>query len=297
VGRFPQTYFGELAAERLRVIGRRHVNPADFLAAIPAPPRLRAIPRTLPAAARTRWDRAEALGTIAFDVSAELELRAAYSETHSRRLLLAAAQAALAGGRYAAGILDTRELVPDLEARQLNEVPREIWRAAFPLPYQPWLNREARRNHLDPMLVAGLIRQESAFASDALSRSGAMGLMQVMPFTGHRVARSMQLRFSRAQLFDPQYNLRLGSHYLSGLLSTYGRPEEALAAYNAGPDRVAAWTDGQSYQEMSEFVESIPFTETRNYVQLVLRNAAVYRRLYARRAAPAVPSPSAELQR
>jgi peptidoglycan lytic transglycosylase len=295
VDRFPQTYFGECAAERLRAIGRRPVARVAFLSGLPRVSRMRAISDPpLPAAARRHSHRAQALRTIAFDNSAGLELRAAYSESHSRQLLLLAAQTAIEGGSYAAGIVVARELVPDLESQQFREVPREVWRAAFPLPYEPWLNREARRNRLDPMLVAGLIRQESAFASDALSHSGAMGLMQVMPFTGNRVARSMQVRFSRARLFDPQYNLRLGSRYLSTLLSTYGKPEEALAAYNAGPNRVAAWMDGQNYQEMAEFVESIPFSETRNYVQVVLRNAAVYRRLYSRHdAVPAAPESSA----
>jgi len=81
-------------------------------------------------------------------------------------------------------------------------------------------------------------------------------------------------------LTDPGYNLQLGSRYLANLVQAYGNPEAALAAYNAGEDRVAQWTAGQNYLETAEFVESIPFTETREYVQIVMRNADVYRQVY-----------------
>jgi len=87
-------------------------------------------------------------------------------------------------------------------------------------------------------------------------------------------------------LTDPGYNLQLGSRYLANLIQAYGNPEAALAAYNAGEDRVAQWTAGQNYLETAEFVESIPFTETREYVQIVMRNAEVYRQVYG--AAPTV---------
>ena len=139
---------------------------------------------------------------------------------------------------------------------------------------------EATRNQLDPMLVAGLIRQESAFESNAASRVGAMGLMQVMPKTASKLARQLKVRYVRARLTDPGYNLQLGSRYLANLIQAFGTPEAALAAYNAGEDRVAQWQAGQNYLEPAEFVESIPFTETREYVQIVIRNAEVYRQVY-----------------
>ena len=130
------------------------------------------------------------------------------------------------------------------------------------------------------MLVAGLIRQESAFESNAMSRVGAVGLMQVMPKTASKLARQLKVKYVRGRLTDPGYNLQLGSRYLAGLIQAYGTPEAALAAYNAGEERVAQWTAGQNYLEPAEFVESIPFTETREYVQIVMRNADVYRQVY-----------------
>jgi soluble lytic murein transglycosylase len=151
----------------------------------------------------------------------------------------------------------------------------------YPRPYREAIEREARRNRLDPGIVAGLIKQESAFAPDAVSRSGAIGLMQIWPPTAPSLARPLRLGYSRARLFDPEYNLRLGAYYLADLLRKYKEPELALAAYNAGETRLREWTARSNYEELPEFVESIPFSETRDYVQIILRNAALYRRLYA----------------
>jgi soluble lytic murein transglycosylase len=262
---------------------------------IPAAAPLAPLDKSVPAAANGRWTRAQALRSIAFDASAELELRAAYDQTPAPGLLLAIAEAAADAGRYPVGIVAGRQLLPRLDARQFEEVPLEIWRAVYPLPYRTALEREASRYELDPAMVAGLIRQESAFAADAVSRRGAIGLMQIWPPTAPRLARSLRLAYSRARLFDPEYNLRLGTSYLSTLLKAYDQPEFALAAYNAGENRVKEWTAGQSYEELPEFVESIPFTETREYVQIVLRNAGLYRRIYpapgAVTASAAAPQP------
>jgi len=148
------------------------------------------------------------------------------------------------------------------------------------LPYEINLRSEAARNQLDPMLVAGLIRQESAFESKAISHAGAIGLMQVEPSTALKLARQLKVRYARARLTDPGYNLLLGSRYLANLIQAFGTREAALAAYNAGEDHVVEWTTGQNYLETAEFVESIPFTETREYVQIVIRNSDAYRSIY-----------------
>jgi len=278
--RFPQTYFGRQSAERLRLIGTAPVNFADFLALIPAPPPLPSVEQAVPPVAAGRWARAQALCTIAFDASAELELRAAYVATGSARLLWEAAQAADEAGQHPVAIGLVRQLYPQLEARQFHEVPLDAWQTLFPLPYKRSLKRAAARNHLDPMLVAGVIRQESSFVPDAVSHAGAVGLMQVLPRTGQKLARQLKLRYARARLFDPEYNLLLGTLYLAELVQTQGSPEAALSAFNAGEERVAAWKSERNYEETPEFVESIPFTETREYVQIVMRNAEMYRRLY-----------------
>ncbi len=282
VERFPQTYFGEKAAERLHEIGTKPTNPAEILSVIPPAPPLPAMDGPLPAAATQRWTRARALESIAFDGSAELELRSAYADTHAAGLLIAIAKAAEQAGHYGSGIVTTRQLVTQFDSRRFDQIPDQALHTAYPLPYRNLIERESERYHLDPMLVAGLIRQESAFATDAVSYANAVGLMQLWPPTATKLAKTLRYRYARGRLFDPEYNVKLGTLYLSDLLKMFGTPEAALAAYNAGETHVAEWSAGQNYQETAEFVESIPFTQTREYVQIVARNAELYRQIYRR---------------
>lgn len=278
--RYPQTYFGKLSAARLAAIGREPVNPAEFLEKIPPAPSLRRLDEPIPAAAGDRWARAQALRAIAFDASAELELRAAFFSTGSARFIFDAAQAALDQDHFNVAMALARIAVPNAEARKKEDVPVEAWKTLFPFPYESTVLRESAKNGVDPALVAGLMRQESTFQPDALSRAGAVGLMQVLPKTGRRLAHQLRVRYSRAKLYEPEYNLRFGTLYLAGLLKAYGSPEAALGAFNAGEDRVEMWQAERKFEELPEFVESVPFTETREYIQIVLRNAEVYRMIY-----------------
>jgi len=239
--RFPQTYFGGAASDRLREIRSAPASPAEFLSLFPVAAPLPPFSKAVPAAANSRWTRAEALSSIAFDQSAELELRAANDKTPAPGLLLAIADAAAAAGRYPVAITTGRLLLPRLEARQFDDVAPEVWRAVYPWPYRSEIEREASRNKLDPTLIAGLIRQESAFAADAISVSDAIGLTQVWPPTGATLARALKLSYSRTRLFDPDYNLRLGAYYLSNLLSmlTTGRSSRWR---RTTPARIASWS-------------------------------------------------------
>jgi soluble lytic murein transglycosylase len=286
VERFPQTYFGHAAAVRLEKLGPGEENAPDFLSSIPPAPALRAFDEPIPAAATDHWVRAQALRIIAFDASAELELKAGFYATGSPRLLAAAAQAAFDQGHFAAGMAYGRLIVPSFDSRKFSDVPPAIWKILYPLPYEPALRREAARNDFDPMLAAGLIRQESTFQADIVSHANAIGLMQVLPKTGKLLAKQLKVRYTRNKLFEPDYNLELGMLYIANLLRATGAPEYALAAFNAGEDRIAAWRAERNYEEIPELVESIPFTETREYVQIVLRNADLYRMIYGPGAAP-----------
>jgi soluble lytic murein transglycosylase len=288
--RFPQTYFGRAAALRLDKLGSGEEDPPDFLASIPPPAPLRSFDDPIPPAAMDRWVRAQALRTIAFDASAELELKSAFFATGSPRLLFEAAQAAFDQGHFAAGMAYGRVIVPSFDGRKFSDVPLNIWKTLFPLPYEAALRREAVRNDFDPMIAAGLIRQESTFQADAVSHADAIGLMQVLPKTGKLLAKQLRVRYVKTKLFDPDYNLQLGMLYIAGLLRATGAPEYALAAFNAGEDRIAAWRAERNYEEIPELVESIPFTETHDYVQIVLRNAEVYRMIYGPGSAPAATS-------
>ena len=287
VDRFPETYFAFASADRLAKLGPGEENPAEFLDRIPPPPPLRSFDEPIPPSAVDRWTRAQALRAIAFDASAELELKNAFFATGSPRFLIEASQAAFDQGHFAAGMAYARLAIPSFDSRKLNELPLSAWKALYPLPYEGSLRRESGKNDLDPMVVAGLIRQESTFQADIVSHANAVGLMQLLPKTAKIMAKQKRLKYAKTKLFDPEFNIELGTYYFKGLVNLTGAPEYALAAYNAGEDRIALWKSERSYEEIPELVESIPFSETRDYVQIVLRNAALYRMIYGPTAKPA----------
>ena len=148
----------------------------------------------------------------------------------------------------------------------------------FPLPHREAIFTNARQYDLDPALIYGVIRQESAFMEEARSPVGALGLMQLMPATGKQTARALKIRYRGSQvLLKSDQNIRLGSAYLNKLLQRYnGSPVLAAAAYNAGPHRVSRWLPGDHSVPASLWAERIPFKETRNYVRRVLAYATVF---------------------
>ena len=167
---------------------------------------------------------------------------------------------------------------PNYFALDIPDLPRKYWEVLFPKAFWNDLKLQSEANGLDPYLVASLIRQESEFNPNAVSRANAVGLMQLLPKTGKLVAKEEKLkRFNASQLYTPAVNLQLGTRYFRGMVDKFGSFEYALAAYNAGSDRVEEWLGQGKYRDPQEFVESIPFTETREYVQAILRNASVYK--------------------
>jgi soluble lytic murein transglycosylase len=185
-------------------------------------------------------------------------------------------------GHYDQAIELMKHSAPNYFALDIPDLPRKYWEALFPKAFWNDLKRSAAANSLDPYLVASLIRQESEFNPNAVSRANAVGLMQLLPKTGKQVAKEVKLqRYSASQLYTPAVNLQLGTRYFRGMVDKFGGSfEYALAAYNAGSDRVDEWLSQGKYRDPQEFVESIPFTETREYVQAILRNASVYKQIY-----------------
>jgi hypothetical protein len=156
--------------------------------------------------------------------------------------------------------------------------PSTLTRATLELfyPLHQFDILEKHKGRLDPFLAASLIRQESGFNVHARSPAGAMGLMQLMPATARRIE-----RVSRAELLDPKTNIRLGVKFFSSLLDRFsGDAELALAAYNAGPERVDSWLKRYPVANRALFVDLIPFRETRDYVSLIARNYYWYQALY-----------------
>jgi len=133
---------------------------------------------------------------------------------------------------------------------------------------------------IEPGLVYALMREESGYRPSVVSVSGARGLLQIMPETGARLARDLALEgYDADQLFVPAVNIRMGSYYLQTLLARFsGRVSAAVASYNAGPEAVSRWTDAAL--EDDEWVEGIPYSQTRTYVMRVLRSLYAYRVLY-----------------
>lgn len=200
------------------------------------------------------------------------------------------------GEEWRAMRLLKREL-PFYESAPLDAIPAAYWKILFPEPYWSYIQADAAKNSLNPYMVAALIRQETEFNPGAVSGANAYGLMQLLPSVGRAMARQVGMRhFRTSDLLNPVINLELGTRYLREMLDEFGgQPEYAFAAYNAGDYRVTAWKADGTYHGMDEFVESIPFTQTREYVQAILRNEAMYRELSS--AAGAKPSASARTGR
>ncbi len=182
-------------------------------------------------------------------------------------------------GDYYESIVGLREIFPDYVSRPADSLPEEAWRLLFPMRYYDIIAAHAVKNKMDPSLILGVIRQESAFEEKAQSPAGARGLMQILPSTGRMLARQARLsRFNTGKLFQPEISIALGARYLASLLQRYGKTELALAAYNAGQNRVDQWLKEFEGLDMAEFVERIPYSETRGYVRQVISNKTHYDR-------------------
>jgi soluble lytic murein transglycosylase len=280
--RFRNFYYGELARRRLKEIGP---NDAPLqIALLDRVPGISAgtnITTSDPPTDNLRYQKAQVLqngGLLDFAVR---ELQAAAAEDAGNWVTAETAKLYENAGRYDGAIQVFKRAVPNYFAVDLPTLPRPYWEALFPKPYWPDLKKFSSQNALDPYLVASLIRQESEFNPGAVSRANALGLMQLLPKVGTSVAKDEKLKhFSPSQLFTPEVNLQLGTRYFRQMVDKFGTFEYALAAYNAGSNRVDDWLGQGKYRDPQEFVESIPFTETREYVQAILRNANVYRQLY-----------------
>jgi soluble lytic murein transglycosylase len=188
-----------------------------------------------------------------------------------------------------------KHALPFYTSAPIDTIPLSYWKILFPQQYWTAIEQYAGKNGLDPYMVASLIRQESEFNPGAISGANAWGLMQLLPSVGKSMAKEEGIHhFNEVELLNPETNIRLGTRYLKQTLDHFdGQPAYAFAAYNAGDSRVTDWQSIGKYHGMDEFVESIPFTETRDYVQAILRNESIYRALNSR-SAPAASSAVAQ---
>lgn len=194
-----------------------------------------------------------------------------------------AARALLEAGKNPEAIREARRAFPQAYALPGRNAPEAFWRTVYPLPFLESVKGAAESASLPPLLVGSVARQESLWEPRAVSRSGALGLLQLMPPTARAVAVQAGLPpFSPDRAFDPAWNLSAGARYLASLLVRYrGRLSVALAAYNAGPGRADQWLSRPGApREDDLWIESIPFRETRSYVRRILLNLWEYSRLY-----------------
>ncbi|HZI57494.1 MAG TPA: lytic transglycosylase domain-containing protein, partial [Verrucomicrobiae bacterium] len=273
-------YYANLARERIAKVGEEVVDPPalDKLPRLASPPHDWDLP-----ADNVRAQKAQLLANAALYEFAVTEMQAASAGSPPWEAK-SVAEIYSEQGSYIRAIETLKRAVPGYFAAEVPQIPRPVWEGLFPRPFWDELKRDATANQLDPHLVASLIRQESEFNPSAISHANAMGLMQLLPSVGKGLAKEMKIRhFSPDDLLVANTNLQLGTRYFKHMVDHYsGQVEYALAAYNAGEDRVDDWRKNGQFKDIEEFVESIPFRETREYVQAIMRNAVIYKLLYTK---------------
>ena len=203
------------------------------------------------------------------------------SERHAtdKATVLKLAELLYAAGDYHRSLRLLRLYFQDVIEKGGDDIPKSFWEQAYPYRFLEWVKRQTPIT-ADPYLVAAVTREESAFDPRAVSKVGALGLMQLMPFTAEWAAQRVGLKsFSPDLLLDEAVNIRLGAWYLQHLVEQFdGNVVLAVASYNAGPEAVGRWTE-KGVGEMDEFIESIPFNETRHFTKRVIRSYNEYRRI------------------
>jgi len=268
-------FYAQLARQRLAALGNTQAASEPQLDRIqpsPEPHLVDSFPEDSPHLAKARLlANAGLTEYIALEIKADPEFSTMSS--------LAEAQIYSSYGETFRAVRAAKRALPSAASASIQSIPLAYWRILFPEPWWNMIQAESAKNNLDPYLVASLIRQESEFDPTAISHANAYGLMQLLPSVGRTLAREEGIKhFQTFQLLDPNMNINLGTRYLRQMLDRFGGVEEyALAAYNAGDYRVAEWQAAGPYSGIDEFVESIPFTETREYVEAIRRNQETYR--------------------
>jgi len=272
-------FYAQMARKRLAAMSGTqpaHAPQLDRFQPQPVPPLNVSFPAESPHLAKARLVANAGLNEyIAQEIAADPD--------SSSWSALAEAQIYASYGETFRAMRALKRALPYASTASIQSIPLAYWRILFPETWWDTIKTESAKNNLDPYLVASLIRQESEFNPNAISHANAYGLMQLLPAEGKAMAREEGIaHLETFQLLDPVTNIRLGTRYLRHTLDKFGGVTEyALAAYNAGDNRVNDWQAAGPYQGIDEFVESIPFTETREYVQAILRNEETYKAIDA----------------
>ena len=288
--RYSANWYGHLAQQRLASMKNQGkcsstTAPAGSLAAraVAALRPVTVAPETATQRELIRAEKAEELGSVGlFDWAISEFEEARRTAATSPKINLALAKHYRYKGDNVAAFLALAKSYPDYSQMFPEEMGREEWNIFYPLANWDDIKKWAAARSLDKHQVAGFIRQESVFDPRARSHANAFGLMQLLLPTARSVARkygsSVSIN-SAEDLYYPSTNIELGTGYIRDQFDKFGRVEYVAIAYNAGPGRVGPWR-AQLPIEIDEFVEEIPFRETKSYVQGIIRNSAQYRRLY-----------------
>jgi soluble lytic murein transglycosylase len=210
---------------------------------------------------------------------AEMELAGEPADERARQALKALVQSR--NGERRQSMITIREAFPALGGPHQSTLPGEALRLYYPLDHQDTIRTWAAQNRLPVHLVYGIIRQESAFDTQAQSWAGARGLMQLMPATARELAGKQGLSYSHEKLSDPAFNVRLGTTYFSQVLSMFDHNVElALAGYNGGPYRIKRLWKESGSRELDRFLEGLDLEESKTYVKRILVLSDSYRQLY-----------------
>jgi soluble lytic murein transglycosylase len=283
--RYQHYFYAQMARDRLKVLGQPELVSQTQIEGYqpqPVPHLVDTFPADSPHIAKARLIANAGLNDY---IAQELAADPDYESWGA----LAEAQIYSSFGETYRAMRSLKKALPYATSAPIKSIPLAYWRILFPESWWDTIKAESAKNGLDPYLVASLIRQESEFKPDVISYANAYGLMQIEPSVGKSLARQEGISgFQSYQLLNPEINIRLGTRYLKQMLDHFGGVQEyALAAYNAGDSRVIDWQAAGPYRGMDEFVESIPFTQTREYVQAILRNEEIYRGIDAAAAAHA----------
>ena len=277
---YANTYYAVLGRQRIAVIGSHEsIAPAPALAAVHPvedPHLTAALPENDPHLIKARLLANAGLNEY---IKPEIHL----SATSASWGTLAEAEIYQSFGEDARALQTMKSSGLPFFSLPIAMMPMQYWQLVFPRPYWTQIANDAQTNGLDPFLVASLIRSESAFNAGAVSRANAYGLMQLLPSTGRMMAKRVgEKQFTTNELLDPTENVRLGTKDLKLSIDKYnGQVEYALAAYNAGDRPVHDWIATNDYKDIPEWVESIPYSETRDYVQGIMRNREMYHAIYS----------------
>lgn len=211
------------------------------------------------------------------------ELEYVISKDEKPEYLWQLALTASNGMIYPKSVRAVRRLYPNAYTSEGDKIPKQVWQMLYPLPYYEEFKKIAEEKNISVFLLFSIARQESLFDRKAISRANAMGIIQLIPSTASLAAKKADVSFtSKEQLFDVEYNLRLGATYFLSMYENFDKNlVYALGAYNAGPSNMQKWKKRENNPKDEDiFIESIPYKETRSYIKRILNNIYEYERIY-----------------